>query len=50
MIDEKVLIEGLKQNGFIIDNEYGNAVINFINNQPKIKETKETFQEETKER
>ena len=36
LIDEKKLIDELKQNGMIADNEYGNAIIDMINSQPKI--------------
>lgn len=36
MIDEKKLIDELKQSGMIADNEYGNAMIDMIENQPKI--------------
>ena len=38
MIDEKKLIEELKQSGMIADNEYGNAMVDMIENQPKIGE------------
>lgn len=38
MIDEKKLIDELKQSGMIADNEYGNAMIDMINNQSKIDE------------
>ena len=36
MIDEKRLIEELKQSGMIVDNEYGNAMVDMIESQPKI--------------
>ena len=36
MIDEKKLIEELKQSGMIADNDYGNAMVDMINAQPKI--------------
>lgn len=36
MIDEKKLIDELKQSGMIADNSYGNAMVDFINSQPKI--------------
>ncbi len=36
MIDEKKLIDELKQSGMIADNEYGNALIDMINSQSKI--------------
>lgn len=36
MIDEKKLIDELKQSGMIADNEYGNAMLDMINSQPKI--------------
>ena len=36
MIDEKRLMEELKQSGMIVDNEYGNAMVDIIENQPKI--------------
>ena len=36
MINEKKLIDELKQSGMIADNEYGNAMIDMINSQPKI--------------
>lgn len=36
MIDEKKLIDKLKQSGMIADNEYGNAMVDMINSQPKI--------------
>lgn len=36
MIDEARLIDELKQSGMISDNEYGNAVLDMINSQPKI--------------
>lgn len=35
MIDEKKLIDELKQNGMIADNEYGNAMLDIINSQPQ---------------
>jgi hypothetical protein len=35
MIDEKKLIDELKQSGMIADNEYGNAMLNIINSQSK---------------
>lgn len=38
MIDEKKLIDKLKQSGMIADNEYGNAMVDMIDNQPKIGE------------
>ena len=38
MIDEKKLIEDLKQSGMIVDNEYGNAMVEMINSQPMIGE------------
>lgn len=38
MIDEKKLIDELKQSGMIADNEYGNAMVNMIESQPKIGE------------
>lgn len=38
MIDEKKLIEDLKESGMIADNEYGNAMVDFIENQPKVGE------------
>lgn len=38
MIDEKKLIDELKQSGMIADNEYGNAIVDMIENQPKIGE------------
>lgn len=38
MIDEKKLIDELKQSGMIADNEYGNAIIDMINSQSKIGE------------
>ena len=36
MVDEVKLIEELKQSGMIADNEYGNAVVDMIESQPKI--------------
>ena len=36
MIDEKKLIDKLKQSGMIADNDYGNAMVDMINEQPKI--------------
>ena len=36
MIDEKKLVEELKQSGMIADNEYGNAIVYMIENQPQI--------------
>ena len=36
MIDEKKLIDELKQRGMIADNEYGNAMVDMIESQPKI--------------
>lgn len=36
MIDEKKLIDELKQNGMIADNDYGNSMVDMIENQPKI--------------
>lgn len=36
MIDETKLIDELKQSGMIADNEYGNAMLDMINGQPKI--------------
>ena len=36
MIDEKRLIDELKQSGMIADNEYGNAMVDMIKNQPKV--------------
>ena len=36
MIDEARLIDELKQSGMIADNEYGNAMLDMINGQPKI--------------
>lgn len=36
MIDEKKLIDELKQIGMIADNEYGNAMVDIIENQPKV--------------
>ena len=38
MIDEKKLIDELKQSGMIADNEYGNAMVDMIESQPKIGE------------
>ena len=38
MIDEKKLIDELKQSGMIVDNEYGNAMVDMINEQPKVGE------------
>lgn len=38
MIDEKKLINELKQSGMIADNEYGNAMVDTIENQQKIGE------------
>ena len=38
MIDEKKLIDELKQSGMIVDNEYGNTIVDMISNQPKIGE------------
>jgi len=38
MIDENKLIDELKQSGLILDNERGNAIVDLINNQPKIGE------------
>ena len=38
MIDEKKLIDELKQSGMIADNEYGNAMVDIIENQTKISE------------
>lgn len=38
MIDESRLIEELKESGMIADNEYGNSIVEFIENQPKIGE------------
>lgn len=35
MIDEKKLIEDLKESGMIVDNDYGNAMVDFIESQPK---------------
>lgn len=35
MIDEKKLIDELKQSGMIADNEYGNAMPDIINSQPQ---------------
>ncbi|MBD5504238.1 MAG: hypothetical protein HDR09_11040 [Lachnospiraceae bacterium] len=34
MIDEKKLIDELKQSGMIADNDYGNSLVNMINSQP----------------
>lgn len=36
MIDEVKLIDCLKQSGMIADNGYGNAMVDFIESQPKI--------------
>ena len=36
MIDEKKLIDELKQRGMIADNEYGNAMVDMIESQSKI--------------
>ena len=36
MIDEKKLIDELKQSGMIVDNEYGNTIVDMISNQPNI--------------
>lgn len=36
MIDEEKLIDELKQNGMIADNDYGNSMVDMIENQPKI--------------
>ena len=36
MNEEKKLIDELKQSGMIVDNEYGNAMLDMINGQPKI--------------
>ncbi len=36
MIDEGKLIGELKQSGMIVDNDYRNSMVNFINSQPKI--------------
>lgn len=36
MIDEKKLIDDLKQSGMIADNEYENAMVDMIESQPKI--------------
>ena len=36
MIDEKKLIDELKQSGMIVDNEYGNAIVDMVGSQPKI--------------
>lgn len=36
MIDEKKLIDELKQSGMIADNDYGNAMVDMIESQPKI--------------
>lgn len=36
MIDENKLIDDLKESGMIVDNEYGNAMLDMINKQPKI--------------
>lgn len=38
MIDENKLIDELKQSGLIPDNEHENAIVDLINNQPKIGE------------
>ncbi|MCH5271596.1 MAG: DUF551 domain-containing protein [Lachnospiraceae bacterium] len=38
MIDKKKLIDELKESGMIVDNEYGNAMVDFIESQPKIGE------------
>lgn len=38
MIDEKKLIDELKQSGMIADNEYGNAMLDMISSQPKVGE------------
>lgn len=38
MIDERKLIEELKESGFITDNDYGHAMIDFIQNMPKVGE------------
>ena len=38
MIDEKKLIDELKQSGMIADNEYGNAMVDFIKSQPQVGE------------
>lgn len=35
MIDEKKLIEELKESGFIIDDDFGNELVDFIDAQPK---------------
>ncbi|MDE5909841.1 MAG: DUF551 domain-containing protein [Lachnospiraceae bacterium] len=36
MIDEKKLIDELKQSGMIADNEYGSAMVGMIESQPKV--------------
>lgn len=36
MIDEKKLIDNLKQSGIIADNEYGNTLVDMINQQSQI--------------
>lgn len=36
MIDEKKLIDELKQSGMIADNEYESAMVDMINSQPKL--------------
>lgn len=38
LIDAYKLIDDLKESGMIADNEYGNAMIDIINSQPKIGE------------
>lgn len=38
MIDEKKLIDELKQSGMIADNEHGNAMVDMINSQTQIGE------------
>lgn len=40
MIDEKKLIDELKQSGMIADNEYGNAMVDMIESQPQISSCK----------
>lgn len=38
LIDADKLIDDLKESGMIADNEYGNAMVDIINSQPKIGE------------
>lgn len=36
LISRSALVDELKQSGMIVDNDYGNAMLDFINNQPTV--------------